>query len=363
MQAMQSFSTKNEDNAHSIRVVVVDDSLLMRQLLTSVLESDPSIEVVGAAPDALSARQMIRDKSPDVITLDVEMPGMDGLTFLEKIMTLRPMPVIMVSSLTQKGAKTTIRALECGAVDFVAKPIRSSHEGLAELRLNLIAKVKTAVGANLTVSKSAPAKEKPPKANRGHSNVELVAIGASTGGVVAIQSILADLPAKCPAIVIAQHMPQAFTKSFATRLDHNCALSVVEARNGQPIELGHAYVAPGGHHLEIDVDQQELRCALRSGPLVSGHRPSVDALFQSVARQVGKKAVGVILTGMGRDGAAGLLAMRQAGAATIGQSEASCVVYGMPRAAREIGAVTKELPLEEIPREILSADIASKGSM
>ncbi|NJO36417.1 MAG: chemotaxis response regulator protein-glutamate methylesterase [Rhizobiales bacterium] len=360
---MQNFSTDQTIGQRNIRVVVVDDSALMRKMLSSILESDSDIKVVGAAPDALSARQMIRDLDPDVVTLDVEMPGMDGLTFLEKIMTLRPMPVIMVSSLTQKGAKTTIRALECGAVDFVAKPMASAQEGLHTLKSSLVSKVKAAFSANVMAPKLRQATRAPVSTSTRPGNTKLIAIGASTGGVVAVQTVLASLPRQCPGIVIAQHMPPAFTKSFASRLDQNCALTVVEASDGERIQSGHAYVAPGSHHLEICQSQQGFICRLRDGPLVSGHRPSVDVLFDSVARQVASHAVGVILTGMGRDGAAGLLAMRQAGAATFGQCEASCVVYGMPRAAKELGAVATELPLECIVDGIMSADRSTKGAL
>jgi two-component system chemotaxis response regulator CheB len=304
---------------------------------------------------------MIRDLDPDVVTLDVEMPGMDGLTFLEKIMTLRPMPVIMVSSLTQKGAKTTIKALECGAVDFVAKPMASAQEGLHTLKSSLVSKVKAAVGANIHVPRLRQVTNAPVSTSTRPANTKLIAIGASTGGVVAVQGILAALPRHCPGIVIVQHMPPAFTKSFASRLDQNSALTVVEARDGERIQPGHAYVAPGSHHLEICQSRQGLICRLREGPLVSGHRPSVDVLFDSVAKQVASQAVGVILTGMGRDGAAGLLAMRQAGAPTFGQCESSCVVYGMPRAANELGAVATELPLENIVEGIMSAGRPTNG--
>jgi two-component system chemotaxis response regulator CheB len=352
---MQSYSTRDLGR-RIIRVVVVDDSALMRQMLTSVLNADASIEVVGAAPDPFCARQMIKDLNPDVVTLDVEMPKMDGLTFLEKIMTLRPMPVIMVSSLTQKGTEITMRALESGAVDFVAKPSGSAHNGMAGLKSDLVPKVKAAVGARVvTAPNSRIAHSRPTKVSRRRGNTDLIAIGASTGGVVAIQSILSALPPSCPGIVIAQHMPPAFTKSFAARLNQNCALTVIEARDGDQIKPGHAYVAPGGYHLEVYRKKQGLTCRLQDGPLVSGHRPSVDVLFQSVAAQVGASALGVILTGMGRDGADGLLVMRKAGAATFGQAPDSCVVYGMPRAANEIGAVTVELSLDEIAREISSA--------
>lgn len=361
MQATQSCST-SPVRGRIIRVVVVDDSALMRKMLTSILNDDPEIEVVGAAPDALCARQMIKDLNPDVVTLDVEMPKMDGLTFLEKIMTLRPMPVIMVSSLTRRGTETTMRALESGAVDFVAKPIQSAEDGLRALKSDLIPKIKAASGARIVTA----ATRRPQTASAGtfqrQGAANIIGIGASTGGVVAVQAILSSLQPTCPGVVITQHMPPAFTKSFATRLNQNSALTVVEARDGERILPGHAYVAPGSHHLEVSRGQQGLKCRLQDGPLVSGHRPSVDILFQSIAKHAGQKAIGIILTGMGRDGAQGLLEMRNAGATTLGQAQASCVVYGMPRAANEIGAVVAELSLDDIGKEISSAVRVSEGA-
>jgi len=362
MQATQNCLTRNS-GARPIRVVVVDDSALMRKMLASVLNSDSDIKVVGAAPDALSARQMIKDLSPDVVTLDVEMPGMDGLTFLDKIMTLRPMPVIMVSSLTQKGAKTTLKALECGAVDFVAKPTGMAQEGLADLRSNLLAKVRAAANANVTATKQNLPKSPLSPTIEHKRDTRLITIGASTGGVVAVQSLLMALPSHCPPVLITQHMPPAFTKSFAARLNQNSALSVVEASDGERIQSGHAYVAPGDSHLELGTSQRGMICRLSNGQPVSGHRPSVDVLFQSVAEQVGQYAFGAILTGMGRDGADGLLAMRKAGAITLGQNESSCVVYGMPRAAKEIGAVTAELSIERIAHELSLISRAKRGAL
>lgn len=351
MKTKQSCST-NKMIGRIIRVLVVDDSALMRQMLTSVLNADPDIEVVGAAPDPLCARQMIKDLNPDVLTLDVEMPKMDGLTFLTKIMTLRPMPVIMVSSLTKKGAETTMRALESGAMDFVAKPACAAGDSLTQLTSDLVPKVKAAVGARVVAARRAQTNASSPKITRRRSSASLIAIGASTGGVVAVRSILTALPPNCPGVVITQHMPPAFTKSFAARLNQSSSLTVVEARDGEHIQTGHAYVAPGGYHLEIARRQQGFVCCLQNSSPVSGHQPSVDVLFQSVARHAGAQAVGVILTGMGRDGANGLLAMRQTGALTLGQNQASCVVYGMPRAANEIGAVAEELSLKGITKEI-----------
>ncbi|MGI9491941.1 MAG: protein-glutamate methylesterase/protein-glutamine glutaminase [Geminicoccaceae bacterium] len=339
--------------------MVVDDSALMRQMLRSALNSDPDIEVVGMAPDPLSARQMIKDLDPDVITLDVEMPKMDGLAFLDKIMTLRPMPVVMVSSLTKRGAETTLRALEIGAVDFVAKPSGTAEESLPSLKAELIPKIRTAANAIV----SAPVRHRPepsqPAATWRRAGATLIAIGASTGGVAALQKMLTTMPSTCPGVLIVQHMPPTFTKSFAARLDKNSALTVVEARDGEPILAGHAYIAPGGHHLKVMRGHKGLMCHVHEGSLVSGHQPSVDVLFQSVAKHAGTQSVGIILTGMGRDGAEGLLAMRNAGAVTFGQDQASCVVYGMPRAAMEIGAVMAELSLEDLGRKICAASNAA----
>jgi len=355
MQAMMQSCSTEVKKHRPIRVVVVDDSALMRQMLQSVLNGDPEIDVVGTAPDPLSARQMIKDLNPDVVTLDIEMPKMDGLAFLEKIMTLRPMPVIMVSSLTKRGAETTLRALASGAVDFVTKPSGGAKDGLLSLKTELVPKVKAAAGATVAT----PGRKRPqsplPATKTRRARADLIAIGASTGGVAALQTVLTALPSTCPGVVIVQHMPPAFTKSLAARLDRRSALTVVEARDGEPVLKGHAYVAPGGHHLEVARSKDGFRCRVYDGPLVSRHRPSVDLLFQSVAKYAGAKSVGAILTGMGRDGADGLLAMREAGAMTLGENQTSCVVYGMPRVAMEIGAVAAELSLEDIGKEICSA--------
>lgn len=341
--------------ARSIRVVIVDDSALMRQMLRSILESDPCIEVVGAAPDPLCAREMIKELDPDVITLDVEMPRMDGLAFLEKLMTLRPMPVVMVSSMTHRGAETTMRALELGAVDFVSKPKALADQGLELLKAELLPKIKLAAGAKVVQPYRQQRSSSKPQASSRQANKSIIAIGASTGGVAALRTLLSALPATCPGLLITQHMPPAYTGPFAARLDQSSALTVVEATDGQRVQSGHAYVAPGDRHLSLVRDRQGLRCALTDGPPVSGHRPSVDVLFQSVADAVGSHAIGALLTGMGRDGAEGLLEMRQAGAVTFGQSEASCVVYGMPRAAMEIGAVTAEMSVGDMTKAILQA--------
>jgi two-component system chemotaxis response regulator CheB len=336
-----------------IRVLVVDDSATMRGLITAALNRDPGIEVVGAAGDPFEARGMIKALNPDVVTLDIEMPNMNGIEFLEKIMRLRPMPVVMVSTLTQAGAEMTLRALELGAIDCVAKPADAlgTQDALAEI----VVKVKIAARASVrTKADMAPASAR--KAGYMPSG-DVVAIGSSTGGVEALLQILTLFPETCPPTVITQHMPATFTASFAARLDRASGARVQEATDGALLEPGKVYVAPGGAtHLEV-VRSAGLRCRLVAGDPVSGHRPSVDVLFNSVANAVGDKAVGAILTGMGRDGAQGLLALRKAGAKTLGQDEQSCVVYGMPRSAFEIGAVEKQVSLSSMGQSIL--DLAS----
>ncbi len=324
-----------------VRVLVVDDSATMRGIITSVLQRDPGVEVVGSAGDAFDAREAIKRLNPDVLTLDIEMPGMNGIEFLEKIMRLRPMPVIMVSTLTQAGAAVTVEALGLGAVDCVAKP---DFDGLVD-------KVKSAATARL---RPLGERLRPAAPTAGYrAGNKLLAIGSSTGGVEALLTVISSFPATCPATVITQHMPATFTSSFAARLDKMCAPTVVEAIDGAPILPGHIYLAPGGvAHLEVQ-GTTALRCRLVESPLVNGHRPSVDVLFNSVARACGDRSVGVILTGMGRDGARGLLAMREAGAHTIGQDEATCVVYGMPKAAFELGAVERQKPLSKIAHAAL----------
>jgi two-component system chemotaxis response regulator CheB len=330
-----------------VRVLVVD-SATMRSLISAALRRDPLIEVVGQAGDPIEARAAIKALNPDVITLDIEMPNMNGLEFLEKIMRLRPMPVIMVSSLTLAGAEATLQALELGAVDCVAKPtgLASSPDAFGDL----LEKVKTAARSSVR-----PRSNEPKAARRANYQPgrDIVAIGSSTGGVEALLTILSGFPENCPPTVITQHMPATFTKSFAARLDRASGAKVVEAYDGAPLEIGRIYLAPGGEtHLEV-VRAGGLRCRLRATDHVSGHRPSVDVLFQSVAVAAKDAAVGAILTGMGRDGAVGLKAMRQAGARTLGQNEATCVVYGMPRAAFEGGAVERQLSLPVIGPAIL----------
>ena len=338
-----------------IRVLVVDDSATMRSLITAALNRDPDIEVVGGAGDPFEARGMIKALNPDVVTLDIEMPNMNGIEFLEKIMRLRPMPVVMVSTLTQAGAEMTLRALELGAVDCVGKPADAT--GTQEALAEIVAKVKIAARASVRTNAGAAPTAAPTRRKDFMPSGDIVAIGSSTGGVEALLSILTLFPETCPPTVITQHMPATFTASFAARLDRASGAKVQEATDGALLEPGKVYVAPGGAtHLEV-VRSAGLRCRLVQGDPVSGHRPSVDVLFNSVANAVGDKAVGVILTGMGRDGAQGLLAMRKAGAKTLGQDEASCVVYGMPRSAFELGAVEKQVSLSHMGQSIL--DLAS----
>jgi len=337
------------------RVLVVDDSPTMRGLITAVLNSDPDVSVVGQASDAMEARSAIKQLNPDVVTLDIEMPNMNGLDFLEKIMRLRPMPVIMVSTMTQRGADATLAALEIGAFDCVGKPV----PGDVRPFMDLAEKVKAAArSARRQVS--TPVSMVPTPASDYRNGRKVVAIGSSTGGVEALIAVLQKFPLNCPPTVITQHMPSTFTKSFAERLNRICAPVVQEATDGARLEIGKIYLAPGGdRHLQV-VNPSAPCCRLVERDPVNGHRPSVDVLFDSVAELAGRNAVGAILTGMGRDGASGLLRMRSAGARTIGQNEKTCVVYGMPRVAYEIGAVEQQLPLGSIGDEILKLTAARK---
>jgi two-component system chemotaxis response regulator CheB len=332
-----------------VRTLIVDDSASMRAALNRILSADPDIEVVGMAPEPHAARAMIKELNPDVITLDVEMPGMDGLSFLEKIMRLRPMPVVMCSTLTARGAEVTIEALRLGAVDCIAKPSGNALEMASNAEL-LCSTVKTAARSSVRpIANPAPAA---PAAVSGQQRDVVIAVGSSTGGVEALFSILSRMPADCPPMLVVQHMPAAFTGSFAARLDRDCAVRVTEAVDGTPIERGTVYIAPGGErHMELSGGLRG-RIKVRAGDPVSGHRPSVDVLFRSIA-PLGASAVGVILTGMGSDGAEGMLALRQAGARTLGQSRESCVVYGMPRAAFALGAVEREVGLSAMAEAIL----------
>lgn len=340
-----------------IRVLVIDDSALMRQILAELLSRAPGVSVAGAARDAHEGRELIKTLNPDVVTLDVEMPGMDGLSFLERIMMLRPMPVVMVSSLTRSGADATVRALELGAVDCVAKPAGSDGRGFEIMAAELLEKIRIAAVSKpgrCSNARAVAIAAHPPAAGRTPGKVDrFIALGASTGGVERIRDILTVLPGDTPPMVITQHIGATFVPSFAARLDKLSAMTVAVAENGAKLERGHAFVAPGDRHLSVIRDGRGWVCRIEDTPPMSGHRPSVDHMFHSVAKAGGAAVVGVILSGMGKDGAQGMRAMRDAGARTIGESEGSCVVYGMPKAAKEAGAVEIELPLNKIPTEIL----------
>ncbi|GAA3905235.1 chemotaxis response regulator protein-glutamate methylesterase [Halomonas cibimaris] len=342
-----------------IKVICVDDSALIRDLLTEIINAQPDMEVVAVAPHPLVARDLIKQHNPDVITLDVEMPRMDGLDFLERLMRLRPMPVLMVSSLTQSGSEITLKALELGALDFVAKPGLGIRSGMMEYAAEIAEKLRAAARSR---PRQARHKNTPPRKELSApmvSSEKLIIIGASTGGTEAIRAVLEPLPANAPAILITQHMPGGFTRSFAERLNRLCRVTVKEATDGERVLPGHAYIAPGDQHLKLARSGANYVARLDSGPPVNRHRPSVDVLFRSAAQQAGKNAIGVILTGMGKDGAQGLLEMRQAGAATLAQNEASCVVFGMPREAMAAGAAQEVLALDDIPGRMLSLVAAS----
>lgn len=347
----------------SIKVLVVDDSALIREVLTRMLTRDGDINVVATATDPIDAREKIKQLNPDVVTLDIEMPGMNGLQFLEKLMRLRPTPVVMVSTLTKKGASETLLALELGAVDFVAKPSAEFEGGIEAFGAGLRDKIRAAAKSDVR-GRSTSRAEAPKIAVKTAAAPEgsLIAIGASTGGVEAIRAVLTQMPADCPPIVIAQHMPAGFTGRFAARLDELCAIKVVEAEDRMPLLAGHAYVARGDYHLRVERSSGQLKCRLTQDELESGHRPSVDVLFESVARTVGHMAVGAILTGMGRDGARGLKMMRDAGAYTVGQNQASALVYGMPRVAFEEGAVVEQASVEAIAARLANALVRLKSA-
>lgn len=325
--------------------------------MREIVSSQPDMEVVGVAPDPLIARELIRQTNPDVLTLDVEMPKMDGLEFLERLMRLRPMPVVMVSSLTERGSETTLRALELGAVDFVAKPKVSIQSGMRDYAELIADKIRAAARARVkartravTDSHTPPPVLKMPFA----SSEKLIIIGASTGGTEAIREFLQQMPSDCPGILIVQHMPEGFTRSFAQRLDGLCRISVKEAEHGDRVLPGHAYLAPGHSHLRLARSGANYVTHLDQGPPVNRHRPSVDVLFASAAEHAGRNASGVILTGMGKDGALGMLQMREAGAFNVAQDESTCVVFGMPREAIAAGAVHEVGPLTELPRLVMT---------
>jgi two-component system, chemotaxis family, protein-glutamate methylesterase/glutaminase len=340
-----------------IRVLIVDDSAAMRQLLTQILSSDPMIEVVGTASDPYFAREKIIQLKPDVLTLDVEMPRMDGLTFLEKLMHGHPMPVVMLSSLTQKGCEVTLRALELGAIDFFPKPTLDTLNGVADGTAQILEKVKTAARARVqqrAAPKRVEASRLPSVApTTFRMTHQIIAIGASTGGTEALREVLTALPPDTPGIVVVQHMPPGFTASFANRLDSLCAIRVKEAQDGDRVLPGHALIAPGSLHTSLKRSGLEYSVRVASGPPVNRHRPSVDVLFDSAAECAGKNCVGAILTGMGDDGARGMLRMREAGAHTIAQDEATCVVFGMPKEAIAHGGVETVLPLSRIAQALL----------
>jgi len=351
-----------------LKVLIVDDSALVRRILTELLSADPEVEVVGAASDAYMARDKIKALNPDVITLDVEMPKMDGVTFLRNLMRLRPMPVVMVSSLTEHGAEITLDALSVGAVDYLPKPKIDLAATLGDYAEELCTKIKAAARARVRrYSADAPAanlsqvpprysadailpKSSPPRQFR--TTDRIIAIGASTGGTEAIREVLVQLPADTPGIVIAQHIPKAFSTPFAKRMNACCQMTVYEAEDGQQVLPGHVYIAPGDRHLLLVRDGARYVCKLDDGQPVNRHKPSVDVLFRSVAQQAGRNAIGVILTGMGKDGAEGLKEMREAGSPTIAQDEATSVVWGMPREAVAIGAAVQVMGLHEIPGKL-----------
>lgn len=343
----------------TIKVICVDDSALIRQLMTRIINEHEDMEVVAVAPNPLVARDLIKKHDPDVLTLDVEMPRMDGLDFLERLMRLRPMPVLMVSSLTRKGSEVTMRALELGAVDFVPKPEMGIREGMLDYAEQIASKIRAAAN-------SRPQRHQPPRASKPMrsplmTSEKLLILGASTGGPQAIRHVLEQLPPNSPAMLIAQHMPETFTRSFAQRLDQHCRVRVKEAEDGERIIPGHVYIAPGNHHLKLARSGANYVAMLNAGAAVNRHRPSVDVLFYSAAECAGRNAVGILLTGMGKDGADGLLAMRRAGADTLAQDEATSLVFGMPREAIARDAATEVLPLEEIaPRMMALAEASGR---
>lgn len=350
------------------RVVVVDDSALVRGLLTEIIDRQPDMICVGAAADPLVAREMIRNLNPDVITLDIEMPRMDGIDFLSRLMRLRPMPVVMVSTLTERGADVTLKALELGAVDFVAKPKIGVSDGLRQLGADITDKIRTAAKARVhrlpapTGSGStAPAKPVTMASMGRLSTEKIIFIGASTGGTEATREVLMNLPADCPAVMITQHMPPGFTKSYAARLNSLCRISVAEASDGERVLPGHAYIAPGGFHLSVERSGANYIARVQDGEPVNRHKPSVEVLFESAARVVGRNALGVMLTGMGADGAKAMRSMRDAGSHNLVQDENSCVVFGMPREAIAHGAAHEVLPLTQIAPRLIEWLRANAG--
>jgi len=352
-------------------VVVVDDSALVRSILSEIINRQPDMECIGAASDPLVAREMIRNLNPDVITLDVEMPKMDGIDFLSRLMRLRPMPVVMVSTLTERGAEVTLKALELGAVDFVAKPKIGVADGIRQLAQDITDKIRIAAKAHIrrqhvpapAAPGDAPAAAPRPIASLGRLSTEkIVFIGASTGGTEATKDVLINLPADAPAVVITQHMPPGFTRSYAARLDGLCKIRVKEAQDGERILPGHGYIAPGGMHLSVERSGANYIARVQDGEPVNRHKPSVEVLFNSAARVVGPNALGIMLTGMGGDGARAMKAMKDAGSYNFVQDEASCVVFGMPREAINAGAADEILPLGQIATRLIERLRSTAGS-
>lgn len=348
-------------------VLVIDDSALIRSLLTEIINQQADMEVVGSAPNPIVAREMIKQLNPDVLTLDVEMPKMDGLDFLEKLMRLRPMPVVMVSTLTERGSEITMRALELGATDFVTKPKSGITDGMREYSDLIAEKIRVAAKANISSLQSTAKQRSTGQPSAGLlknaliSSEKLLIIGASTGGTEAIKSFLLQMPSDCPGILITQHMPAGFTKSFADRLNSICKIAVSEAKDGERVLPGHAYIAPGDQHLLLAKSGANYITQLSDAAPVSRHKPSVDVLFDSAAKEAGKNAIGLIMTGMGKDGAAGMAKMKQAGAYNYAQDEASCVVFGMPKEAIAHGGVDEILPLKDMPQAVIR-QLNSSGS-
>lgn len=346
-----------------IKVIVIDDSALIRKLLTEILNQDPQIEVVATAADPYDAREKIKRFNPDVLTLDVEMPKMDGITFLRNLMRLRPMPVVMISTLTEQGAEVSLEALALGAVEVIAKPRIDVDHSMRDYAEHIISTVKMAAATRVQVLDQAKiaalAKKKSLQPNSANSQFlnttdKVIAIGASTGGTEAIKAVLMDLPVTVPGVVVTQHIPAAFSAAFAARVNSLCAITVCQAEDGQPILPGHAYIAPGDKHLQVTRSGARYYCKLNDGELVNRHKPSVDVLFKSVAEHVGPNAIGVMLTGMGKDGAEGMLAMKKAGAFNLVQDEKTSVVWGMPGAAFNLGAAEHQYPLDRIAAAIVN---------
>jgi two-component system chemotaxis response regulator CheB len=353
--------------SHKLKVLVIDDSALIRSVMKEIINRERDMECVGAAPDPLVAREMIKALNPDVLTLDVEMPKMDGLDFLERLMRSRPMPVLMVSTLTEQSSEITFRALELGAADFVSKPKLDIARGMEEAAIEITDKIRAVAQARVRKTRVTQVQEKfsadailPSVAGRYSSTEKLIVIGASTGGTEAIREVLTKLPADAPGVLVTQHMPEHFTKSFAARLNTLCKISVKEAEHNERVLPGHAYIAPGNSHLLLRRSGANYVVSLDQGPLVNRHRPAVDVLFRSAANVAGANAIGIILTGMGKDGVQGLLEMKQAGSHTIAQDEETCVIFGMPKEAIAAGAVCEVLPLQNIARRTME-NLASTG--